>query len=66
VWQVAQVAFEGGKTGDRLTIDLEAGHALGDALFGFGDHSEDVATQSAERRALRLAQSAQVLVNLGG
>jgi hypothetical protein len=64
VGQVAQVVLEGGKARDRLALDLETGHAVGDALLGVGDHSQDVAAEPAERRALRFIQALQVLIDL--
>src|SRR5439155_22559170 len=66
VGQVAHVVLEGGEPGDRLAVDPEAGHGVGDALLGVGHHREDVAAQLAERRALRLVQAVQVFVNIGG
>jgi hypothetical protein len=59
------VILEGGEAGDRLAGDLAAGHGVGDVLLRIGDRREDVATQLAERRALRLVQPVHVGIEFG-
>ena len=52
------------RPGDCLSPDLERRDAVGDPLLGLGKEAEDRLAQQGQRRALRLLQGIQVLVDL--
>jgi hypothetical protein len=64
--QVAQVVLEGGETGDDFSIDPEGGHAVRDALLGFGDDPKDRLAQFLQGSALRLFYFRKVAVHFLG
>jgi hypothetical protein len=58
------VVFERGEPCDRLSPDFESRGAVGDPLLGLGQDIKDRLAQQGQRRALRLLQGIQVLVDL--
>jgi hypothetical protein len=58
------VALERGEPGDGLSPDPESRDAVGDPLLGLGQDIKDHLAQQGRRRALRLLQGIQVLVDL--
>src|SRR6516164_2044514 len=61
--QVAQMALKRGEPRDGLSPDLEGRDAIGDSLLGLGQDIQDRLAQPGQRRALRLLQSIQVLID---
>ena len=64
VRQIAQMVLECSESRDRLAVDLEARHAIGDALLGIREHRKHIATHLFARRASRLGDAGQVLIDL--
>jgi hypothetical protein len=58
------MVLERGEPGDCLSLDLEGGDAIRDALLGLGEDVKDPLAQQAQCAALRLLQGFQVAVDL--